>query len=381
MAPTAAPAAPVTPTGFDLYDPDKDPRVAASNARTEEGLAALAATRAAAENGKGTKPKGEKPAVTPQQKPAAGETRTYEHSQLDLMRAKQHGFDASECSTLEPAELKTLLQEAALAKLQVDRPSRHAAAGSTDDESGAAVAELINLNGQAMNTPATSPEPATPAAAKPDKKADLLTKLKAAVDAEVADAIVAYVDGVLGDLPSRVEKAEGQLGHVSRFVGGKMAEESDNQIDLAFEDLGDAFEPIFGQGNAKTLDRKSKAFKRRVLIVQAVKANPPKDGNVRKAIADRGRAEFGDLVEDDGEVAPAEPAPKTRPAPRPAPKRVVNGRFSEADYAEAALAAPNGRSPAPKTGKAKATETVRKMQEAGGGDEDDGLNAGDDKFL
>jgi hypothetical protein len=348
----AEPAAstPATPTGFELYDPTTDPAVKASNDHTAAGLAAA------------TKP----PLATGQAPPAAPSAATEsatpakpKHSPILVSRAKRFGFTEEEVNDLSPDELKELLRDTAVAAL-VDR------AAPEPDVS--------------VPSHAAAPEPAAapPIAEAPAGDDELVKALKEDVDPAVADAIAAFINKKLQGHGERLGKVEEATKYALSFVESKRAEESDNQIDQGFSDLGAGFEKVFGAGNAQTLDRNSPAFKRRVAIVRELRANPPKDGNIRKAIAELGKKHFGDLAAGAPSGAPS-PASDERPRKQP---RASNGRFSEQDYQDATMAVPTSRLPAEEpAGREKAIKTVREIQSRNGRVSDDDINQGEDKFL
>jgi hypothetical protein len=370
MPETAAlPVAPSTPAASTMYDPDTDPRVQESNARAEREFAALTAS-------KGQAPVVAAPPAAPIAPPAP------KLPKVLAMRAKLAGFAETDLEGLTEPEIRELLDDVAIAKGGERR------IGTVDHASGSAAAGfgVQGLEPDAGTGPALPAAPAAAPTPPVDPRVELKKLLLATVDEDVANGIVAYVDGIFNLLTPRLGEIEQHIKEAVPYVRKLAANETDNLIDQGFADLGAAFERVFGKGGASSIDRKSPQYRRRcqvVKILRGMPVNPQSPLDIRKTVASLGRSEFGDLADpnlaagdDDDDDTPAAPPPRRHNV------RGANGKFSEADYQEAALQVPSGRTTSPKAnGREKAIETVTELQskyDADGGDE---INRGDDSFL
>jgi len=124
------------------------------------------------------------------------------------------------------------------------------------------------------------------------------------------DAENGYAPGLVGAFNKLVARMDAQdriiaelRGHVQRQV----AAQSDNEIDQGFAALGSKFEKVFGSGNGVELrDGNPSAYRRRVAVVNDLKANPPKKSTtIKEAVRARAAEMFGDMVE--------QAAPKSEP--------------------------------------------------------------------
>jgi hypothetical protein len=354
MPETVAPSAPQS----TIYDAATDPRVAEHDASIGRSLDAF------------LKPAPSTPASNQPATPAAPESR---HSTFLRLKARQAGLDPAEIETIDSNELKELLTDMRLMSAE----TRMLGTVSHDSATGS------NGTGFSGEVPANLAAPANPATAPaappvPDPRIELAKGLKAVVDEDVANGIIAYIEGVLAPLSPRLAAIEGHVNEAVPFVRKQRAAIEDQQIDAGFADLGAGFERIIGKGGAGSIETTSGQFKCRIQVVKQLRANPPKDGNIRKATADITRAMYGhmadEVIEADDEVPPVQQRHNLR--------NPTNQRFTAADYQQAALSTPNGRaSPPPAPGRERAINGVKEAQsryDADGGDE---LNQGEDKFL
>lgn len=355
MPETAAPLTPAVPQST-IYDVANDPRVADHDAMIESRLATF-----------------NKPAApsTPAPNPAAAAAAPVsKHSAILQLKARKLGLEPAEIESISSDELKELLTDIMLA-------------GSDTRISGnVSHPTAASLNGQPAEVVGAAPNPAAPPAnvtPPPDPKDELRKGLKAVLDDDIASAIINYFDGCMAILNPRLEAIEDTVKDTVPFVQKQKAALEDAQIDAGFADLGAGFHRILGQGQYASIDKKSGQFKCRVSIVKAMKANPPADGNVRKAIADIARQMYGHMADDVTETQ--EEAPASPPA-RHDIRDPQNKRFTKADYQQAALATPNGRANPPlPPGTARAVAGVKQALSRYSEDGGDELNQGEDKFL
>lgn len=354
MPEAAANLAPPAPQS-NIYDAASDPRVADHDAMIESRLASYNKPAAPST-----------PAPNP---PAAAAAPVSKHPAILQLKARKLGLDPAEIETIDSNELKELLTDIVL----MGAETRMTGSVSHPPAAG--------LNGQVPEPVGAAPNPAAPAAAPAvDPRAELAKGLKAVVDDDVASAIISYFDGCMAILNPRLEAIEGTVKDTVPFVQKQKAAAEDAQIDAGFADLGPAFRRILGEGPYASIDKKSGQFRCRVSIVKAMNANPPADGNLRKAIFDIGRQMYGHMADDVTE-APGEEE-EVAPAQRHNVRDPINKRFTAADYQRAALAAPTGRANPPlPPGTARAVAGVKQALSRYAEDGGDELNQGEDKFL
>lgn len=170
-------------------------------------------------------------------------------------------------------------------------------------------------------------------------------------------------------MAAKIEALEQGHGQVNDYIRRQASEQATSQTDLGFEDLGDGAERLFGKGAGIALQGKPEsqaAFKRRMAVVNSLRADPIKGVSIRQAVKQRAGELFGDLIAD----APAAPPAPKDDAPKP--------RYTPDEWQQAGLPRPTHRngSPEPK-GEKKATKAVaaflrERGNPADGYDRDDG---------
>jgi hypothetical protein len=103
-----------------------------------------------------------------------------------------------------------------------------------------------------------------------------------------------------------------QIDGINQHIQRQVDERAGNEIDHGFAALGKKFEGIFGAGNGADLQASSPtAYRRRIAVLNDLKANPPKTRTTLKdAVRTRAAELFGDMATD-GAVTTPPGAPKT----------------------------------------------------------------------